>query len=334
MTGWQLRLPGVDSTYIEGEVDLDTAVGRKMASSVTRQFEAEVVRRVRQEAPADVHREPIAQNVERLQAAFGALRAAAIGLTILPFFLFFPVTLTVGLELVGATDRRTVTLPTDLVLAPQSVVMAVVVCVLAASTRYLICSQRELAVVPFFPISDRQWLLRSAPVWLMIAAYFIYAWGFAVWMIGSREKIDPLQIAGMAALAVLQGLHLVALAIVLAHWLPAIASTRVSAYVFAFLATILVVMLVFAVPTVLPPQYHKIEAFAGLAFPTGWISGAMAYGVIEGKAAGWLFLAPAVIAWIYAAWWVRRGFAIREFRISSNGELSPVFESGLLNRRQ
>jgi hypothetical protein len=55
---------------------------------------------------------------------------------------------------------------------------------------------------------------------------------------------------------------------------------------------------------------------------------------MQGNAAGYLFLAPVAVTSVYTVWWLRRGYAIREIRVSSQGELTPEFEYGIANLPQ
>jgi hypothetical protein len=90
----------------------------------------------------------------------------------------------------------------------------------------------------------------------------------------------------------------------------------------------------YAIPlAVAAPQHQHGVALAVMMTPGGWINGALYYGVIQGNAVGWLFLAPVAITSVYNVWWLRRGYAIREFQVWPQGVLTPVFEFGIPNPR-
>jgi hypothetical protein len=74
-----------------------------------------------------------------------------------------------------------------------------------------------------------------------------------------------------------------------------------------------------------PPWLAPLATFSGLLAPTGWVDAVVWHGVVKGQAWGWLFLLPCAALSALALWCRPRLVSLREIRISSQGQLTPVF---------
>jgi hypothetical protein len=260
---------------------------------------------------------------------FVALIPTAV--VIMPLSIFFPAFGLLAPDFIE-TPQPTRHFDSAAVLAAQSLMISAVGCfVLSLRPGELFCLPGHLNETAFFPVRDR-WALNQA-LWgaVVTFGYFVYMLVLLYGALAWRDALTWTQIAGVGALAALQLWHLLSLSIIFAHWIP----TR-PAVMAVGLALALILFLSAGYPTALAavsPQHEHAAALVVMLTPTGWINGALYYGIIQGNAAGWLFLAPVSITSAYAARWLRRGYAIREFRVSSQGDLTPVFEFGLPNAR-
>lgn len=298
-------------------------------------FEAEVARRARELVAASpamlaeykrLHTWNVWHSVGRyVVASF----LAAIGLLMAPVSFFFPAFIPLVARFSG-TSPAGAPLATSLALGAQSLVIAALASM--AFTMHagrMFCSPTHLAALAHFPVSDRQLLKRALWEWRWYLAYYLYVLVLLYAPLAWREGLNWSQACGLGLLLVLQCWHLISLAVILAHRIRRQVSVILFGLSLAFgfyFGSMLLCLLIAA-----PAEQQHWGALPALLLPTGWINGAIYYGVIRGSLAGWLFLLPVAVTSAYAAWWLRRGYAIREVRVSPLGTVTPVFEYGFPN---
>jgi hypothetical protein len=186
---------------------------------------------------------------------------------------------------------------------------------LAGNLRQQLLQSRAVLVLGHLPIADtaffraqlKEYALSSVFVPYFLApgyGYFAWSQGFSVsgWV-------------AAATLALLQWPLFVAVTLLLLGRGPAKALAAVG-------GTLMMASSVvgFAGP-VLPPLGIDIGWLGLLVLPTGWINGAFYFGLVEGRAEGWLLLVPALGVIVLAARRAAQPFAIQELSYSSGGHV-------------
>jgi len=257
----------------------------------------------------------------------GAPLLLLTALTLMPASFFISTTAFLAYEL-NLTEEP-MELRIDVVLASQSLVIGAVIAVstgLYGSS--LFCFRRDVAVLSYFPVFDRTMFNRTLPSWLLHLAYLVYVLMLAYVGIALRVGLNWFQLAGLGLLSGLQAWHCLSLSAIFVHQLRSTWADKVICTILAVLFMLLSVLMV------LPPFLDRESlwvAIGTMLTPTGWINGAIYYGIVKEKVVGWLYLVPVALTSVYSAWLLQRGFKIHEVLFAPTGEVTPVFEYGLAN---
>jgi hypothetical protein len=255
---------------------------------------------------------------------FFGLYALAFFPTIVSFLVLFPHVM----RLYGSRDA--ILIPTaDYALTPMTLAITGVLAFAMAGGATVLGPGASLSRHAYFPVSDRQllnWTLREL---LLNASLFTVCLVPAFTGIAVFERLTPWQIGGLVLCLGLQVGHGLALLVIVAPHVQAFTKRQL------FLGVLGMVLILGGVAANgfndrIFHYWHEVAALA-LATPVGWVHGAIAYGLIGGKWWGWLFLTPLPVTFWLVNSWLRRGYAIREVRIDSTGEVKPVFDWGLPN---
>lgn len=303
-------------------------------SAVDREFRRELTRRVREvvhaspEMRAEWQRRYWPAWVRRWMRLVVGVPAFVAGTVIMPIAVCFAMLVPHVTRVFPEAQEIPAPVP-DWTMAQLTVTHAFLLLLGLSNGSGLFCARQELATRAYAPLHDRQHLRDSLKSWLGNCAFCL--WVFAPTYIGFArlQGAARWQWPAIAAGVLLQYWLCLSLATIYTSFVANSAWRRLTVGLLGVSSLISAMAAVFG--GYMPVPIQQTIAMAILATPLGWVHGAIAFGVVGGHWWGWLFLVPVAAASAYAAWWLRRGYAIGDVLISSTGEATPVFEYGLAN---